>query len=545
MLNSLKNQLLEELKTCHNDDEKLKLIEKYSEKMSTFSDQIDERKKLDIEQLINQITADERNKKEEFYSQKRIEAVNNGVDPMEIVPNIEFDDEYEKNLKADLEKLAIELQKLGADISKDWPPKQMSDELKNKLNEEMQAKINAINSLRPVVNSDQSDHQNINNLISENIDEINNYVRKRGNMQNKLKNKMKRRVKKMTESEDENFGQAEKAVDQLVQEANSQAIINTVLEALDENKSSNIEDKLGEKLLVKGADQTQEYIDGLLGDYRNQCNQLKSIDDDRKNTFKNRLNERLNARAILMKNLASDKAAENDLKLFTNKHAPENALNPSSINQKLQASSSQKQKENFDNLMTKNQINQLDQLEKHHDSEQEKLEQELNSEKIEEIIQLDVNLNEKYDKLANDIDSKINSQIEAAGLDLNSAAAEQLLNQAEQDKNRIKNIINSQKAKQLKMINQAKRERRDRKVKLLQEQQKLETNQVLKKLADERFQENKKFSHQRDLMEMVDEGKKDPITAKREMLEKLLQKQAQEVDKAMSTNKIELKLALA
>ena len=538
-----KQNLVEELSNCKSDTEKAKILEKYSEEMALRSKQIDDRKKAELSNLIDKISKEEKDQKQAFYNKKRQEALSHGIDPMEIIPNIDFDtDEYEQKLTNDLEKLALELQKLGADIAQDWPPKQMSEELLQKMNDEMQAKINAINALRPNMVNDENHIKNLTKIADQNFDEIKNYVRQRTNLQSKLRNKMKKRVRQEIDeivADDPIMNSDQKATESLVIESNNQAVINTIMEALDADKSNEISDVLKKKLLsnpqfLKEKTGDQDYLNELLERYNNSCGQLEKLENDRKQTYKSRLQERLAARTKLMKNNLTDNAADKDLSKFgisnQNLHNNDDNNSPEYLE-------NQQKRQEIDDSITRNQIRQLDNLEKHHDDEQKRLEQQLKSESLEKNMKLDIDFSDRLEKRNIEIDLQLQNSIDRAGN--NTDEVNKLIEQANADKEKFRTAMNAQRAKQMEMLERARRQRRDRKVKLLQEQQKLESAQVLKKLSEERFIEKEKLE-----AHMLVPESSTTNDNKNDALQKLLQKQAREIDRAAKQKDEDMAIAL-
>merc|ERR1711972_1149144 len=142
--------------------------------MRQKAEEIDQEKENAIRTLIDEMVKDEVKKKTDFYNEKKQEARDAGLDADEIVPNVDFDDEYERKLKLDLENLAEELRKLGDEVRKTWPPKEMSQEAKDKLNEEMMERMKALNALRPRgLENNQADSKTLD--VSDFENDIGNY----------------------------------------------------------------------------------------------------------------------------------------------------------------------------------------------------------------------------------------------------------------------------------------------------------------------------------------------------------------------------------
>ena len=474
-INALQQELAGKLANATTDEEKLKLIELYTEMMRKAADEIENEKVKAIERLVDEMVKDEVRKKKEFFNEKRQEAENAGLDPA-VVPETEFDDEYERKLRADLASLAEELARLSAEIQKTWPPKEMSQEAKDKLNEEMAERMRALNALRPAGVRNVGDQGRNSKFNGGEIDvegEVSAYGRRRNDIQSKMKKKMRNKYKNFGgQTEEETQGETSESGENTqtsvnskksVLQADDNAILNAVLETLDAVESEKLGSKVETEFLkelgfLSGDEQLREE---MLAKYQKQCENYDLMQSDVKNSLNNRLKERIAARNKLVVDSGLDQAAVKELQKYGRQGTlvqPGNA---------------------FENL--EKQLGSLDTVQNQQDYEIVKLEQELGDEARFEKQAIEMQSEEQITDFENQV---ITEATIAAGGD--TEQLDKLLLEANNNSNRMAGIINEQKLKQLADLEKRRLDRRNRKMDLLKNHQKIESGQLLNSLSAER-----------------------------------------------------------
>ena len=519
----LQRELAVKLKKASSEDEKMKLIQEYMQKMRKVTEEIDDKKKNSLETLINKLAFEDKIKKEEFYAEKRQECMRNGVDFTESLPNEEYDDEYEKRLKEDLARLAEEQARLAAEIAKDWPPKEISQEMRDKLNSEMDARMKALNAMRPGVSDVK--------VKSEINDEINSHLRKRDLIDKKLKKRMKTRrnrrdsgssigsrssnkTRSVTagghESKSGEDG-TENNTESLQSEANSAAIRKILLDALDDDKLGHMDDILENFILDRSDD--KNIAEKLLAKFNDDKDKLKLGRLGEKDALNTRLQDRINARRKLAKDFRADQAAKIELNKYADKFQ-----NPDSKNDETRNKTKRTNLEDPSKL-----ISQLEQIQEKQDFERANVEKELNDALESEKLKLEVEISDKL----NQEQEEIMRAVEQQNSDADKSELDRILSQAQKNADRLKQSAEESKARQFQALRERREQQKARKLKMLDEDHELQTDELLNRLQNER-------------------QKKSVVKARSGSVSEtdLLAKHAAEMDQSMVNAKNELEIGL-
>nr|XP_002123735.5 trichohyalin-like [Ciona intestinalis] len=471
----LKIELKEKLKKCSTDEEKEKVMMEYATKIHKVTEGLEQEKQTRLSDLRGKLARERQRRKKELFEKHKREAELAGLDPEKVVVDIAHESEEEVNkdlllLAQQQEKLIAELQQAYADDGVDE-----GGEKKAKFDAEMEARIRALNEGRgvPVVSE-------------EGVEEIVNIGGKINSLRANMKDKMKqRRAQRKTIrgssqlpqefGDDEQYtaeGQVYKANLSTLQLQEDEHMENMILSALEEAELEKCESQqlevLRMKMLEGGVDENER--DQIMAEFESANQVFKDKLSMQHKKQKEELLLRLKARKTLQEELSKEKAVMKQLQ-GVGKHDEgrkvEIDVATVVVAQQLEQ-----------------QVEALSSLDQKHAVELNKLMDNLEDENNQEETKISSHFDEQCKLQA--AAAVARAEQEAREGNLNEKRTAKLVKQYQAQAEAMNNSLLTQKKRQIEEMKQKLAQRKNNRKNQLMEQQKVEKDEVLLALKEDR-----------------------------------------------------------